>query len=801
MIRAFVVIALMLAISEAPAVAQPMDPGGLHSASAAARAYVDPRPSPASMDTTTRFPVRIPSLPLAEALRELTLQTGLNAAIVESGVDVRSTEVEGNLTSAEALRMLLRGTGLAAHFGRVDGIAAVGRSAGRTGVQELAAVVIRADAGRRYVSRQITSATRTATPLRDTPQSVTVVSADLAADQGMQSLADVVRYIPGVTMGQGEGHRDAPTIRGNASTSDFFLDGVRDDAQYLRDLYNVERIEAIKGPNAMIFGRGGGGGVLNRVRKQAAWSETRELALTAGVHGERRLTADFGGPFATPAAVRMTGMLEDSDRFRDDTGFRRYGVNPTLSLLAGSTLLQLGAERFVDERTVDRGIPSFRGRPAETPVSTFFGDPDRSHSRASVNSGALGLQRTTASGLSIANRTHATGYDKYYQNVYPGAVDQPGERVSLSAYSAAARRTNVFNQTDVTHTLTTGPFQHRLLAGAEFGRQQSSNFRATGYFDGDVTTISAPLSQPMVSVPVTFRQSPTDADSRTDVGIASVYLQDQIGLTRHLHAVLGARVESFGLRFRDLRGDRELSRADRMVSPRAALLVKPHEMLSLYGSYSVSYLPGSGEQFASLTATTQSLEPERFINHEAGVKWDVGDLSLSAAAYRLDRSNTSAPDPEDARNMVQTGRQRTTGFELGATGSVTGRWQVAWGYNNQIARVVSRTVAAAEGAMVPLVPRSTLSIWNRYELTRHVAVGAGLVHQGASFAAIDNSVELPAFTRIDGGLFVSLGEKHSIQLNVENLRDTRYYPTSHGNNNIMPGSPRTLRVSAVSRLR
>jgi catecholate siderophore receptor len=214
----------------------------------------------------------------------------------------------------------------------------------------------------------------------------------------------------------------------------------------------------------------------------------------------------------------------------------------------------------------------------------------------------------------------------------------------------------------------------------------------------------------------------------------------------------------------------------------------------------VSYLPGSGDQFTSLTATSSELEPERFENREVGAKWDVRPgLSLTAAAYRLDRSNTSAPDPADPSRIVQTGSQRTTGVELGATGNVTRAWQVAAGFASQRARIMTTTSAAKAGQRVPLVPHQTVSLWNRWQVIPSLGLGLGVVRQSDMFAAIDNTVTLPGFTRADGAVFVRLNRALSAQVNVENLLDERYYATSQGNNNIMPGASRTLRVSLTAR--
>ena len=238
--------------------------------------------------------------------------------------------------------------------------------------REIAGMKIVGERARRtaYGVTSTRTATKTDTPLRDTPQSATVLSHALIADQSMQSMADVVRYIPGVTMAQGEGHRDAPVIRGQSSTADFFVDGVRDDAQYLRDLYNVERVEALKGSNAMIFGRGGGGGVINQVRREATWSPVGTMTLEGGSFDHKRGTLDVGRPFGEHVAARLDAVYERSAGFREARASRGAASLPRRrSSPARGTVVRLDYEHFRDERNVDRGIPSFRGAPG--------GDADR----------------------------------------------------------------------------------------------------------------------------------------------------------------------------------------------------------------------------------------------------------------------------------------------------------------------------------------------------------------------------------------------------------------------------------------
>jgi catecholate siderophore receptor len=355
----------------------------------------------------------------------------------------------------------------------------------------------------------------------------------------------------------------------------------------------------------------------------------------------------------------------------------------------------------------------------------------------------------------------------------------------------------------VTGTAHTGTVRHTLLAGAEFGRQTTDNRRETGFFgDAGSTTprVQVAFADPRLATPVTFRQSATDADNRVLATVAAAYAQDQVAVTPWLQAVAGVRVDRFAVRLDNRRNGQTLRREDRLVSPRLGLVVKPAEPVSVYATQTVSSLPSSGDQFSSLTPTTQALRPERFVNREVGAKWDVASrLALTTAAYRVDRSNSAATDPTNPAVTVQTGAQRTTGVELGATGEVTSRWQVAGGVVAQRALLTSRTGNNPAGATVPLVPARAASLWNRVQVTPAVGLGMGVLHQGRSYAAIDNAVTLPAFTRLDGAAFLRLpaavpGALRA-QVNVENLLNARYFATSHGNNNIMPGAPRTVRVT------
>lgn len=651
-----------------------------------------------------------------------------------------------------------------------------------------------------YQTDAIGSATKTLTPLRDIPQSITVVTNEQIKDQMLMSISDVVRYMPGITAHQGENNRDDVVIRGNRSSADFFLNGIRDDVQYYRDLYNLDRVETMKGPNAMIFGRGGGGGVINRVSKEPYFAPLREISLQGGSFSNKRISGDFDQPLNAKFAFRTNGLYENSGSFRKFVELERYGLNPTFTILPGNqTRITFGYEYFHDGRTADRGITSFRGRPADIPIETFYGNPDNSRVRADVNllSGTLDHQ---VGKLNIRNRTLFGDYDRFYQNYVPGAVNAVKTLVTLTAYNNATGRRNLFNQTDLTFKASTGRIRHTLVGGGEFGRQRTNNLRNSGFFNDTASSVQVPYDNPTISIPVTFRPNATDANNRLRLNLAATYFQDQIEISRYVQVVAGMRYDYFDLNYLNNRNGDNLRRVDNLISPRLGVVVKPVTELSLYGNYSVSYLPSAGDQFASLTTVTQQVKPEKFTNYELGLKWDLRRfLSLTSALYQLNRNNTRSTDPNDPTRILQTGSQRTNGLEIGVNGSITPDWSIAGGYAYQDAFITSATTAALAGKQVGQVPHRTISLWNKYQLSTRLGAGIGIIHRSDMFAAVDNTVTLPGYTRLDTAVFYSFNEHWRLQANFENLFNRKYYVNADSNTNISPGSPRAARVGLTAR--
>lgn len=646
-----------------------------------------------------------------------------------------------------------------------------------------------------YKQDDTSSATKTNTKLLDVPQSVTAITRDLIEDQDMRTMGDVTRYVPGVSMGQGEGHRDAPTLRGNSTTADFFVDGVRDDVQYFRDLYNAERIEVLKGPNALTFGRGGAGGVINRVSRAAEGDEIRTLTLQAGSDDNRRVAIDLGDALDEIVSARLMAAYENSGSYRNFVETERYGVNPTASLaFSENTRAQVSFEHFTDKRTVDRGVPSLNGRPLEISASAYFGNPDLSKSDIGVNLLRATVEHAIRPTLNLKNHTVIAGYDKSYSNVHANSSVNGLGNVSLQSYFSTTDRVNMFNQTDLVWDTSTGDIRHKILFGVEFGWQDTDNTRAPNNNAAGVVNILNPTT----FAPVAFL-SPLQTNNNVRLALAAAYVQDQIDVTDSIKVVAGLRVDRFDLEFNDLRpANADFSRADTLVSPRLGVIYKPIDAMSIYGSYAVSHLPQSGDQFASLDATTSSLDPEKFLNLEVGFKWDIKpSLALTAALYRLDRTNTRAVDPITSLTVL-TGEQRSEGLELGLSGNLTNEWSVMAGYAFQNAEITKTTTAAPAGRVVPLVPEQTFSLWNHYRLSKDWAAAVGVTHQTDMFASISNAVVLPAYTRVDAAVYYRINDDVKMQVNVENVLDETYWGTAHNDNNITPGAPRSVRVTLTS---
>jgi catecholate siderophore receptor len=568
----------------------------------------------------------------------------------------------------------------------------------------------------------------------------------------------------------------------------------------------------------MIFGRGGGGGIVNRVTKRAVDGRFAHAALSSDTRGAWYAQGDLNMPLGKDVAARLNGVYEEFDNFRDYYEGHRTALNPTFGWTPGeSTRIDASFEYSRDRRLVDRGVPSTRAGTIADPAGpidgydrTLFGDPAVNRTRFDGRVGTLFVEHRFSDALRLSSKALYGHYDKFYRNVMaqtPVTLMSGIQRVGLEAYQSGTVRKNLLIQNDLVGEFATGPAAHTLLVGADISRQSTHADRQQGFFAPSAFTTSSnrryfvPLAE-QVSVPqVTFSCNPSlgcnDIASRGHA--LGLYVQDQARIGEHLEIVAGLRRDRFALDVDNRLNGAHFERTDAVWSPRLGLVVKPRRDLSFYASVSRSFLPQSGDQFGSLDVTTAALEPERFTNREVGVKWSpLPKLDVALAAYRLDRTNTRATDPLSGLTVL-SGEQRSKGVELTVQGE-TGKLSVSGGAALQNSEIRRTTTAAPAGRKVALVPRFQASLWGRYDFTDRLGAGLGLYHQSDSFASISNTVVLPAFTRLDAAAFIGLSKAVELQLNVENLLDRDYTGLAFNDNNLTPANPRTARATVRLKL-
>lgn len=661
-----------------------------------------------------------------------------------------------------------------------------------------------------FFGQQVADAIKTPTLLLNVPQSASIISAEQISDQALFSVADVMQYTPGVSIGQGEDHRDQLTIRGQNTTADFFVDGLRDDVQYFRPLYNIERIEVLRGANALLFGRGGGGGIVNRVTKTADLSGDF-TTLNAGIDtfSASSIAIDTNKVIDNNNAVRLNAVFDTIENHRDFKDGERFAVNPTYTwAISDDTMVNASYEYVNDDRVVDRGVPSLNGAPLEGFDDTFFGAPGFNNTQLEAHIARVRVDHQLNSEWSINATAQYADYDKEYQNLYPVGFDDTTNMVTLDGYRDTTQRENLLFQFNVIGQFEAAGFEHTVLVGAEYGQQDTENARLDNFFtatsdDQQSFLFSDPLVIPEFTLTAPVR------DRASDVTFTSAFVQDEIKLTDNWILVVGLRYDSFDIDVVDTIEVNDgaddgnngfLSSDDTEVSPRVGLIYKPSEDVSIYASYSKSFLPRSGDQFLTLSLTSQALEAEEFENREVGVKWNISDaLSLTAAYFEVDRENGAAVNPDDPETAVLTGTE-TTGFEVQLVGNITEAWQITAGYSNldgNQTRVSGN--GGFDGQELAQLPEHMYTVWNKYTLNDDWSAGLGFIYQSEQYASLSNNVELPDFARVDAAVYYNYSEDLTIQLNVENLFDEDYFPAAHNDNNITTGEPLNARISAQYR--
>ena len=663
--------------------------------------------------------------------------------------------------------------------------------------EEVEEIVVK---GKVLYSDQV-NALKTPTAIVDVPQAVSIVTDEDIRKQGIREIGDIVRYTPGVNTSQGEGHRDAVVFRGVRSTADFFQDGARDDVQYYRSLYNVEQVEVLRGPNALLFGRGGTGGIINRVTKKATIGENfGSFDLGADDFGSTDLAIDYNMQAGDNSAIRLNAHVDALENHRDFYDGDRTGFNPTMRVeLSDNTTLDLSYEYADHERMIDRGIPTANGKPVEALKGIVFGTSDINIQtlEADIFRGSLttDLSDTSKAVFSITS----SEFEKMYQNLYASGYDLDTNVVTLDGYRDPTERENLIISGNFINEIQIGSATHTLLIGAEKVSTDNSNHRydsnwSTTGKDKESFNVSRPLNIATNSLGVATNVNfNTKLKSKTtsDIEVTSVYIQDQIELADELQILIGGRFDTFDITVDDIKGGTSQSREDDEFSPRAGIIYKPADNMSWYLSYSESFLPRSGEQYKKLTASSAALDPDVYENMEIGINYDIRP-NLSLRASYFDNEQTIATRDESGEGAEIVGLQ-VDGFEIEVKGQVNDQLYMQFGYSNMDGLTSS-------GGEPREIPDHTLSLWTTYQVNDQFGYGIGFTRQGDSNISNNKpGLILPEYTRVDLAAYYDISEDLTVRLNIENLTDKVYFPHSHSTHQASVGEEVNARLSITSR--
>ncbi len=648
-----------------------------------------------------------------------------------------------------------------------------------------------------------TTATRMPMTLLETPQQVQVLTGELLRSRGVESMKQAVEVVPAVGLQLGEGRRDNFFIRGFNAVSDMYIDGVRDDAQYYRDLSNTERIEVLEGPAAVLYGRGSSGGLINRVTKKPSMEGTLgELSYMAGSYGEQRGAADLdtlvpstGGKLG----LRLTGAAEHEGSQRHFYWEDRYTFAPTLLWKPdAATAVSAQVERLRDDRLPDRGIPYLpaTGAPAAVPVGNFYGYvgplPGSNFIHSAVTDGTLDLKHGFGDDWNLHAVQRFAGYNTVFTNMYASQVTATtgGDyAVARGEYNGTQLWTTAYTNVEASVTRRWLGVQHMLLLGSEYGRDVTDSTQ----YNGPTNQTPVSLLSPMPTAPVL--SSVLSRNNRFLGQTAAVYAQDLLTLGTKWKALVGMRVDDFRQTL-ELRPPTNttanLGRTDYAASPRVGVVYAARTWASVYGNYSRTFDP-SGENL-SLATNNAQLEPEVTQNFEGGAKFSLlRDRVLGTmSVFRLDRTNIKTTDPNNPLALLNLGEQRTDGAEVSLQGTLARRWQVYGGYAWLDGRIVSSTTlsngVSLQGRRPAMTPLNGGSVWTTYALENGLGAGVGVVSRAKQFAATDNLAALPAYARVDASVFYRRA-RYEVQANLQNIGNIRYFDAAQSDYQIYPAAP------------
>jgi catecholate siderophore receptor len=655
----------------------------------------------------------------------------------------------------------------------------------------------------------------------DAPQSISVINVKTLQGQAVTNLQDALRNVPGITLNAGEGNArgDTVNLRGFPAFNDFFLDGIRDAGLYTRDSFDLETLEVLKGPSAILFGRGSTGGVINQVTKSPTLTPVQAATLQFGTNAQVRATGDYDLPIGPSAAIRLNAMVERSEvTDRDDVLNRRWGIAPSIALGIGEadsvTLTYLHQQ---EHNRPDAGIPFLSGSPAPVARNNDYGLISN-YFTSDVDVATLRYRHKFNDDFSIVNTARIGNYQFHNQRVSPVYVGDfetfPGQSpngilVGRDDPASAGMQLNLTDQLHFKAHFETGFVSQDLTIGIEVGRETNDIDRYQNPFDANNDWVSrTPLLHPNPNEalpgiePVALRQ-------HTASRVQAAYLTDAVHFGEYVDLIGGARFDRFASTFtqntligsdRAPVGNTNFGRTDNVTSPRAALVVKPAADQSYYFSWGTSFDPSA--EALQLDSGTAGIGPVKANTYEVGAKneWLGGRLTTTAALFRTELTNAQISDPERPGIIISAGNQKVDGLELTVTGRVTENWEILAGYIYLNPITVGSSIRADRGKVLVNTARHAFNLWTEYYLDDHWEVGTGGNFVGKRYADLANTASLPSYFVWNGMVAYKLNEHYTLQMNINNILDQEYfdgsYYASEVENHTIPGAGRTFTFSA-----
>ncbi|HGY5247179.1 TPA: TonB-dependent receptor [Aeromonas salmonicida subsp. pectinolytica] len=668
------------------------------------------------------------------------------------------------------------------------GVALLALSAGARAEDETMTVV-----GKRSQHEEVATATRTNTPAKLVPQAIDSVKASELTAFGQPTLSEALTGIPGVNA-SGDTRFDSVNIRGFSASNDFYLDGFRDDMQYTRDLGNIERVEVLKGPAAVLYGRGSTGGIINRVSKKPQKGQESSVTALVGSFDTRRVAADLNAEAGERVQLRLNLAQEDKDSFRNDVTSKRTLLAPSANWEISDKLNWLVQyERNAHDRTPDRGIPGVNGRPADVPKEYVYSDTRRDFIDDVAQSTRSRLSWDLNDQWQLRQQLGYSTLDSQFDNTYVTSVK--GDQVTRARWQQDLKANSLISNTEAEGQLQTGPVEHRLLVGFEQNWQE----RTPKLYQNASPIPAGNLYDPG-SLPTYDGAMKLSSDANHKVRGYGLYLQDQLSLG-DWHLLGGLRRDDFTVTSRrnDLNKEETLSVTS--LSPRLGLVWNPLEDHAFYTSYSKTFTPVGGELIGITPGDkNNSLDPQNTRLYEGGVKsdWLDGRLATTLSLYRLEMYNKRSKDPLDPTKVTLTGLQRTDGIELSARAQLTDELYLRGGIAIQDAEQV-KADADLQGKRPMNVSRQNGQLFAGYESGQQGWFGeTGVTAVGDRFADNANTTTLPGYARFDARAGYRW-QQWEAQLSAENLTDHDYFVSATSASQILPGTPRQLNLSAAYR--